>query len=434
MCIVYLKRPLYILYTCSIGGYEYTFFDAVHHDDYCVICRRPAQDPQQTKCDCAKVYCKSCYDGLKRNYNTALCPTCYQALDAFSDKKTARRIREYKIKCTSTNCPWVNELKLIDDHLTICGYVLVPCANGCRASITRDNAITHQTKECPLRQHTCEHCRARGTFVEMTGAHILKCPDYLIPCPNRGCGMKVKRKETDTHRSECPYEIIDCPYKMIGCAFKSMRSKIADHKATSTEYHLELSMAQIMKQKEQQIELTKTIVTLEQEKPHWVTMTKFTRFKIDKKEWYSEGFYTHIHGYKLCLRVDANGNDEGAGKYVSAYLCLTEGEYDADLTWPMNCECTLTLLNQLKDDDHHIGTFTLTINEMHERRSAMLVGENGRRRGYHRFIAHSLLDQRMLKQCQYLMDDTLRFKIQVKVIFSKALEDSDEEQLTYTGI
>ena len=268
--------------------------------------------------------------------------------------------------------------------------------------------------------------------------------------------MKIKRKNINSHRSaECEWEIIHCPYSNIGCVFKSPKCKIPDHKATSNDYHLELSVALIMKQKEQQeeqmkqlmkqmeqqeeqmkqlrrqneqlvnqkeqftkqqAELTKNIVTLEHEKPHWITMTRFSWFKAEKREWYSAGFYTHIRGYKLCLRVDANGYDEGVGHYVSTYLCLTEGEFDAYLTWPMTCECTITLRNQLKDEDHHSGTFTLTINDMYEPKSAMFFGENGSRRGYHKFIAHNLLDRHMFKQCKYLIDDTLCFKVQVKII------------------
>ena len=460
----------------------YNFVDAVHPDDYCVVCQRPARDPQQSTCECAKLYCKSCYDQtvahvqLKRIAQGIQCPSCGQALNAFSDKRTAKRINEYKIKCTSTNCPWVDQLKLFDDHLAMCGYAIVPCANvGCKASITRDNALAHQTKECLLRQYACEHCGGVGIYQEMTGAHLIICPDYMIHCPNIGCKVKIKRKETDSHRSECQWEIINCQFLHIGCIFKCPRNKMADHRATSTDYHLELSVAQLMKQNEQQeeqkrqltkqneqqeeqkrqltkqneqqeeqkrqlkkqyeqqeeqrrqltrqneelvkqktqfdakqVELTRTIVTLEQEKPHSIKMTNFSRFKKDKAVWHSEGFYTHLHGYKLCLRVDANGNDDGEGKFVSVYLCLTVGEFDKSLPWAISCECTITLINQLKDDNHHSGTFAVTIQK--------LAGAREILRGYHQFISYDSLKQHALKQCSYLMDDTLHFKVQMKFI------------------
>ena len=334
---------------------------------------------------------------------------------------------DYVIPCPNKGCKVKIKRKEINSHRSMeCLWEIINCCNaGCTLSTT----LTHQTKECLFRPYTCEHCKANGIFMEMTGPHINKCPDYLIPCPNSGCAMKIKRKETDSHRLvDCLWEIMDCPYLHIGCMFKCPKCKMVDHKATSSDYHLELSVKELMiqreqlkKQKEQheeqkkqfmaqneqlisqrdqfskqQTELTKSIIALEYEKPHWITMVGFNRFKVNSTPWYSEGFYTHLHGYKLCLRVDANGHDEGVGKYVSIYLCLTEGDFDANLTWPMNCECTITLLNH---DDHHSGTFTLTIYGMHDPKMVMLEGENGRQRGYHRFIAHHLLDQHMFKHC-----------------------------------
>ena len=298
----------------------------------------------------------------------------------------------------------------------ICGYVVVTCANGCKERVIRDKIFSHQTKECLLRKHTCEHCRAIGTYLDITGSHLNQCPDFAIPCSNRGCELKIKRKDMTSHRSVCPAEIIGCPYAGTGCTFKSERDKMAQHKATSCEYHLDLAMKQLVKQSENQVELMKTILTLEQEKPHWITMTNYKDFKERKKEWYSEEFYTHLYGYNLCLRVDANGHDEGEGKYVSVYLCVVEGLYDDSLKWPMQCESAVTLLNQLRDGDHHTGNFILSVEHMNEPKSCALVGERGRRRGYHRFIAHHQLDQSRLGRSQYLKDDKLCFKIQVKVL------------------
>ena len=125
----------------SDGGYEKEFVDVPHHDGYCVICLLPARDPQQTKCECAKLYCKSCYDKLKCTSGT--CPTCRQPLDAFHDRNIARRVKGMRVKCTTAGCPWVNELGSLEKHLERCGFVLIPCTNGCKEQIMREQLDLH---------------------------------------------------------------------------------------------------------------------------------------------------------------------------------------------------------------------------------------------------------------------------------------------------
>ena len=49
------------------------------------------------------------------------------------------------------------------------------------------------------------------------------------------------------------------------------------------------------------------------------TMTNFEQHKIDSDQWYSPPFYTHPQGYKMCLKVYANGSGKGKGTHVSVY-------------------------------------------------------------------------------------------------------------------
>ena len=129
--------------------------------------------------------------------------------------------------------------------------------------------------------------------------------------------------------------------------------------------------------------------------------------------WHSPGFYTHTFGYKMCLCVDANRDGDSKGTHVSVYLCLMKGENDDALTWPIKYKCTVTLLNQLKDEGHH----TYTYNSRSTRR--VLSGEErgiGFRIGFPQFIAHTKLDLQEEEQCQYLKDDSLYFRVQVDLI------------------
>ena len=56
------------------------------------------------------------------------------------------------------------------------------------------------------------------------------------------------------------------------------------------------------------------------------TLTEFTKRKQFGNEYFSPPFYSHPHGYKLCLRVYANGHGEGKDTHISIFVSLMRGE------------------------------------------------------------------------------------------------------------
>ena len=49
-------------------------------------------------------------------------------------------------------------------------------------------------------------------------------------------------------------------------------------------------------------------------------MTQYYTHKKNDDDWYSPPFYTGPGGYKMCIRVVANGQIDGAGTHVSVYV------------------------------------------------------------------------------------------------------------------
>ena len=66
---------------------------------------------------------------------------------------------------------------------------------------------------------------------------------------------------------------------------------------------------------------------------------------------YSAPFYTSRFGYRLCLRVYLDGDGSGKGRYISYFLTIMKGEYDALLEWPFQHMVTMTLVNQKGNDN-----------------------------------------------------------------------------------
>ena len=146
--------------------------------------------------------------------------------------------------------------------------------------------------------------------------------------------------------------------------------------------------------------------------PTEMTMTNFEQHKIDSDKWYSLPFYTHPQGYKMCLRVDANGYSRGKNTHVSVFARLIKGDFDEHLKWPFQGHVTVAMLNQLEDNHHTTYTIRFTNTTNNEIISKVTDRENVQD-GWGRptFIAHSDLNYKPAKNCQYLKYDCLRFRI-----------------------
>ena len=140
-------------------------------------------------------------------------------------------------------------------------------------------------------------------------------------------------------------------------------------------------------------------------------MTEFNQHKSSKQDWYSPPFYTHPGGYKICIRVDANGCGKGAGTHVSVFAYLMIGKNDDNLQWPFTGEVTVTLLNQLEEENHH--TCTLKFPQDNEA-SRRVVSSKRAPTGYGfpKFISHNDLDA--AQNYQYLNGDCLYFQVEVQ--------------------
>ena len=123
---------------------------------------------------------------------------------------------------------------------------------------------------------------------------------------------------------------------------------------------------------------------------------------------YSPPFYTSRYGYKLCARAYLNGDGPlGKGKYISLFIVVMRGEYDALLSWPFQQKITMKLLDQERIS-HVTETFRPDPNSssFQRPRSEMNIAS-----GCPAFCSHSLLRSR-----GYVRDDTVFIKIIVDTI------------------
>lgn len=146
--------------------------------------------------------------------------------------------------------------------------------------------------------------------------------------------------------------------------------------------------------------------------PVIVKMSEYTKKKNHKMTWYSDSFYTHKKGYKMCLGAYAAGLCGGRSSDLSVKLYIMKGPYDDQLTWPLKGHCEIKLLNQISNSDHYVshdgkywdyGHKRVTIASWEISNYYMWLSE--------RFISTEDLYS-MTITCQYLKDDCLYFQVQ----------------------
>ena len=153
-------------------------------------------------------------------------------------------------------------------------------------------------------------------------------------------------------------------------------------------------------------------VTYIGELPFDFTMTEFKSKKKNDVDWYSPPFYTHTHGYRMCIRVNANGNGDEKGTHLSVLAYLMQGPFDDDLMWPFQGVITIQLLNQLEDGNHHTHTINFTGTTDPTIINKVTCGERaGSAWGTHTSLSHTQLDLNSKGNCQYLKDDQLKFRV-----------------------
>ena len=304
-------------------------------------------------------------------------------------------------------CRWTGTIGTIDNHIATCQFALVPCPNKCEDDkgagelyLMRKGLDNHLKSKCPKRAYECQHCREKGTYASITEDHDEVCDKKLVPCPNEesGCPLSMERGKTKQHvRSVCDYTEVACAYESLGCGVRMLRKDIKKHQENDDKVHLHLSLQTVCVLKEQH-------KTLSEGEALVFKLSGYASKKENNEEFKSIPFYVTPGGYKMCIIVDASGDGAGAGTDVSVFTELLEGRYDDQLHWPFLGIITYELLNQLADDKHYSRIILFDADD------DMQVGSV---RGNIKFLPHSSLDP--ATKTQYLLDDTLYFRVSVTV-------------------
>ena len=400
----------------------------------CPICLRVLKDPHLTDC-CGHHFCQTCILRVKES-NTP-CPICQNSsFNIFPNLEKKRVVAQTQVYCSNQDrgCKWSGELNQLEQHLSLCEYVMSPCSYGCGLFLT-DHELSSHGLICPNGPFMPKDSSKQD--FQQSYDDIIKRMETLtrevasVKKENKGLKQQLKQQEDFVHAiiEEIQLQLeqgrgrqdkMTREQTNLQNQFDELARIIQSYQMKAP--HLEkLERLDDITQHHNNV-ITKLescvnhmIISSSLTPPITLDMLDFYRHKNEGTWWQSEAFYSHQNGYKFRLEVKASGNGAGAGSHLSVYVHIMQGEFDDMLTWPLLADVHFRLVNQFSNDKHFNSKVSFT-----KENEASLRVLNGRKagtgRGYSQFIPLSALSADPAKNTQYLKNDSLRFEV-IKVVF-----------------
>ena len=308
------------------------------------------------------------------------------------------------VRCPNQKCSHSGSRFMMEFHREVCLYERVPCRYaklGCSETPRRKDIKKHEEYD------KCHLQVPLGIVLDLMNKVITLEGDMLTSNTATALEGMIQAAESKT-------ATLEDKVASLGSRMVSLENEMAVLSASLEQGlqslrmvtdNLRTQLSRLGREIASYQERDKTIVEAEVQPnlkfaPCTFRMSRFEEHKRNNNTFCSPSFYTFPKGFKMHIEVHANGSSDGT--HVSVSARLKEGDYDGSLTWPLNGTLTLELLNQLEDKNHHKKTIHLT---------SMIIGSEQCLR---KFIPHSdLLYKGILKNSQYLMDDTLTFRVSV---------------------
>ena len=338
-----------------------------------------------------------------------------------------------RVRCgKGQTCSWEGELGQFLAHSTKCPSRVVSCPMKCQSA---DGQLfqcllldldTHMERDCPYRMSHCPHCYLEGTHKEINDQHLQNCPLVLTTCPSEGCQVEISSSLLLFHLlTDCQFALIECKYNPLGCIVTLPRSEMSLHEGDK-EFHL-CVLEKSMKAMQQEMQTIQKDISVLKERQmekasrpalHRVTfkLKQFSRY--DPKDSFTfDNIFSDAEKQEYRLRMKVLPKNDG---YLSVYFFLMKGPNDDQLSWPFRGEIFVELLNQARDRNHHQMTV-----EFHRSHGNRVRKDMASSRG---FGLQEFMDLVKLRRTigrrgnkiQYLVDDSLYFRVAIKTFVKKA--------------
>ena len=313
------------------------------------------------------------------------------------------------------------------EHWPVCEKYPLPCPNECgEGEIERKHLKGHLEQTCPLEVIQCnfsyagcgaqlQHRLMSAHMKEGMEAHLsllsLVVPNLQTLVQQKGDMMNQMRDQIKQQGDQIKQQGDQIKQqrdqiKQQGDQIKQMR----DQSKQDSEQDRD-QIKDLIKQQGDQIKHMANQIK-QPFPPVDIIMDDFEKHKKSNDIWYSPPFYTHLGGYWMRLRVDANGNGDRKVTHVSVFVCLMRGEFDDLLKWPFRGDVTIQL--KKNDPPHYQKILPLDDNTPNKCVCKPTKEKNDVVSGYPQYISYA-----DLYAGGYLKDDKLVFCVSDIVVKSK---------------
>lgn len=309
-------------------------------------------------------------------------------------------------------------------HWKVCDMYIIPCPNECKLRyLVRGRLPEHLAEECELEEVPCPFawagCTSKVRRCDLTDHVDLERSSHLLLV----CSSTNVTMDQVTNLTKMVAELSEANSEANG-VIASLKSDCEQQKAQMKEL---LSMFSSLTCRIEKLEQENAFLR-EQNKasmdritsfecsigvpPFSFTMDQFSRRRVLKEDWLSPPFYSHMHGYRMCIRVSPNGLVIGEGSHISLTVHLMRGLFDDHLPWPFRGHIRVALCNQERDSDHHVGTISFHKKASSKASGRVSTGEmNAVGIISYEFFDHAFLKSDPRQRTSYLLEDSVQFRV-----------------------
>ncbi|RXN26473.1 TNF receptor-associated factor 6 [Labeo rohita] len=379
-------------------------------------------EKHSSQCKFATVQCPQCLESVRKSHldehksqqclqRLLTCPDC-----AESFVYAGKQIHEQICPFANTVCEYC-DMELIRDQLALhcdtdCLKAPVACTFstfGCREKMPRNELAQH------MQEFTQMHMRYMAEFLRSQTLNSCPVPSVATHSSSDERGASARAPDS----CQCRQELMNLRETVLELEGRLVRQ---DQQIRELCIHNETQKIQVTDLRRKLGTLEEATRELEAQQYQGIYVWRLENFSVHLRSQeagqpivlHSPPFYTGRPGYKLCLRLHLQTpSAPRCSNYISLFVHTMQGEFDSQLSWPLQGMIRLSVLDQV-EGQHHVEVMETKPDLQAFQRPTVLRNPKG-------FGYVTFLHLQALRQRGFVKDDVLLVRCEVTPRFDASL-------------